>query len=516
MLQRVNIKTKTIIIALAGPTIIAIIMSVLQISSINLEAKDSLLSKSKSIVHMAEAARNQMSEKLNSGIIKPFSEIPDDKIVSAVPVITAINMVMSNSESAGYSFRVPKESPRSPQNRPTPLESGVLTQMKTTGVDEVTIYEDNQIRYFKAIKLTEECLYCHGGPAGSKDVTGGIKEGWYVGEIHGAFEIITSLQPARERTSAAIINVSLWTLATVGLISLAAIFLIRSTVARPLEEVTEQTNSMANGDFTNRLKVDRHDEVGKVKDSLNTMMESVTHVIESVIQATSSVSTGSSELSDAAQSLADGAASQASSIQEVASTMEEMTSSIKQNAENSNKTEAIARQAAVDAQESGKALSQALEALTKIADKILVIDDIARQTNLLALNAAIEAARAGEHGKGFAVVASEVRKLAERSGKAAVEIITISNSSSTVANLAEQKLAALVPEIQKTAEYVQEIAAASREQGEGASQVNTALQELDNVIQQNASAAEQIAATTKELSDQADELAEETAFFKIK
>ncbi len=516
MSKNLKIRTKTIIIALAGPAIIALIMGYQEVKSINEEAQKSIIHKSQAIVQMAEAARNQMSKKLADGIIKPFEEIPNDKIMDAVPVISAISLVMKNAAASGYTFRVPKVSPRNPANKPTLLESDVLRQMKSSGKDEVTIIEDDQIRYFKAIRLTKECLYCHGDPIGSKDVTGGVKEGWKVGEIHGAFEIISSLKPAQERTTAALMNVTLWTGGIIILISIAAIQLVRFTVAKPLEDVTIQTNAMADGDFTHRLDEDRNDEVGIVKRTLNTMVNSVTDVIRTVSHATESVNTGSRELSEAAESLANGAASQASSIQEVAATMEEMTASINKNAENSNKTAEIARQAAVEAMQSGKALSQALEALTEIANKILVIDEIARQTNLLALNAAIEAARAGNHGKGFAVVASEVRKLAERSGEAAVEIMSISDASSSVANHAEKKLAALVPEIQKTAEFVEEIAAASREQGEGATQINTALQELDNVIQQNAAMAEQIAATTKELSDQSSQLTETTSFFKIK
>ena len=192
-----------------------------------------------------------------------------------------------------------------------------------------------------------------------------------------------------------------------------------------------------------------------------------------------------------------------------------MAANIKQNADNALQTEKIALKSAEDAKEGGQAVSQTVGAMKEIAGKINIIEEIARQTDLLALNAAIEAARAGEHGKGFAVVASEVRKLAERSQSAAGEISRLSGSSVEVAERAGEMLNQIVPDIQKTAELVQEISAASNEQNTGAEQVNKAIQQLDQVIQQNASVSEEMAAGSEELASQADQLQSLVAFFKV-
>jgi len=273
--------------------------------------------------------------------------------------------------------------------------------------------------------------------------------------------------------------------------------------------------AMAEGDFTRTLDIDQKDEIGLLASSLNEMVGKLRDVVAEVQSASENVASGSEELSASAQSMSQGATEQAASVEEISSSMEQMSSNIKQNAENAQQTQSIAVKAAQDAKEGGEAVISAMEAMKNIAEKISIIEEIARQTNLLALNAAIEAARAGEHGKGFAVVAAEVRKLAERSGSAAAEISELSSSSVQVAERAGSMLTKMVPDIQRTADLVQEIAAASQEQNSGADQINKAIQQLDQVVQQNASASEEMASTSEELSSQAEQLQSTMAFFRV-
>ncbi len=287
------------------------------------------------------------------------------------------------------------------------------------------------------------------------------------------------------------------------------------SITGPVLQGVSFAKRMAEGDFTGRLEIDQKDEIGVLARALNDMVARLRVVVADVRSATDNVASGSEELSASSESLSQGATEQAAAIEEVSSSIEEMASNIRQNADNAQQTERIALQAAKDAQEGGVAVGKAVVAMKNIAEKISIIEEIARQTNLLALNAAIEAARAGEHGKGFAVVAAEVRKLAERSGNAAGEISELSSSTVSVSEKAGEMLMKLVPDIERTAELVQEIAAATGEQNSGAEQINKAIQQLDQVIQQNASASEEMASTSEELSSQAQQLQQTMSFFRV-
>jgi len=296
-------------------------------------------------------------------------------------------------------------------------------------------------------------------------------------------------------------------------------WLITKMVKAPLggepRDMAEITKRISDGDLDIVFQTHKGHEPSGLYGDLKAMVDNLRAIVSDVKNASDNVAAGSEELSSAAQDMSQGATEQAASAEEASSSMEEMSSNINQNADNALQTEKIALKASADAREGEAAVTQTVKAMKDIAGKISIIEEIARQTNLLALNAAIEAARAGEHGKGFAVVASEVRKLAERSQEAAGEISELSSTSVDIAEKAGQLLGQIMPDIQKTAELVQEITAASSEMRTGSDQINTAIQQLDQVIQKNAGVSEEMAATSEELSGQALALQQAIAFFKM-
>jgi methyl-accepting chemotaxis protein len=319
------------------------------------------------------------------------------------------------------------------------------------------------------------------------------------------------IEAAAESARNAMVVIVLLGVAIGVVVSLA----ITRSITGPIGVALNAAERIAAGDLSVLVEAKSKDEIGKLLVAIRAMTDKLSQTIGEVRAGADALAGASAQVSATAQTLSSGTGEQAASVEETTSSLEEMSASITQNAENSRQTESMAKEGAKNAEESGKSVTETVEAMKAIAERIGIIEEIAYQTNLLALNAAIEAARAGEHGKGFAVVATEVRKLAERAQKAAKEIGELAGSSVKVAEKSGKLIIDLVPVIRKTADLVQEVAAASAEQSAGVSQVSKAMGQVDQVTQRNASAAEELSSTAEEMSSQAESLQQLMAFFAL-
>ena len=299
------------------------------------------------------------------------------------------------------------------------------------------------------------------------------------------------------------------------LASSALVYFIIRTITRPLGRAVAVANQVAEGNLVAKIDVNSKDETGQLLVAIRDMANRLSQTIASVRSGADAVASAAAQVSGTSQSLSQGTSEQAASMEETTASLEQINASITQNAENSHQMEDMAVKGVREAEQTGSAVKETIGAMKSIAEKISIIEEIAYQTNLLALNAAIEAARAGEHGRGFAVVASEVRKLAERSQAAAKDIGSLAGQSVMVAESAGRLLDELVPSIKKTADLVQEVAAASNEQASGVAQINQAMLRVDQVTQRNATAAEELASMSEEMRSQAETLQESMATFKV-
>ena len=292
---------------------------------------------------------------------------------------------------------------------------------------------------------------------------------------------------------------------------------ITATTVGPLHKIVNSLNLLSDGQLNCKLNdqyLQRKDEIGEVSRSLENLIDKLSDIVNEVQQGVDIVSTASVELETNSEEISKGANVQAASTEEISSSMEQMLANIAQNTENAGNAQKIAEQISEKIKIVHDTSKISVDSIKQIATKISIIDDIAFQTNLLALNAAVEAARAGDHGKGFAVVAAEVRRLAEKSRLAGIEINSISKASVEQTIHAGDLLNNMMPEIENTVKIVHEIAAASVEQSTGANQINDTLQQLNQVTQQNASASEGLAIRAEDLSNQADNLNKLISFFK--
>ncbi len=299
------------------------------------------------------------------------------------------------------------------------------------------------------------------------------------------------------------------------ILGIVLLYIITQSITAPIHRGIQVAHLIAEGDLTQKLDIDRKDEIGILAEALNKVSMNLRSIIGHLVENSSLIEESSLRLLESANEISDGAKQQAAASEEISSSMEEMYANIQQNTENAQQTKMIAELSAKEVKKSQESFHMATKSLSDITSKVSIINDIAFQTNILALNAAIEAARAGEHGKGFAVVAGEVKKLADKSRIATTEINDVSQSTIIMSKTAGRELEALVPEIEKTAALIFEITEANLEQSSGVEHINMAMQQLNTVIQNNALRSDEMAISSKDLSRQSEEMSSLIAAFKV-
>ena len=485
---------KVLLVAATPVVFLGVALTALYYSSALTTSETQVVEKSRAIVLAAESAREEMADKWHQGIftvpmLREWGQAGQrDKVLATVPVVTAWRAAMKKADEGGYQLRVPKFQPRNPKNQPDETEARVLKMFEAKAIPEY--YEldrsKNAVRYFRPIRLTEECMLCHGEPSTSQelwgndkglDPTGAKMEGWKVGEVHGAFEVVQSMAAADASRMSMIWNfVGLLTLClALGLVGMA--WFMRRQVIAPLEMEFYGLSAGA------------------------------AHVVAAA-----------HHVANSSQFLAQGATEQAASLEETSASMEEMASMTRRNADHSRRAADLMNAVDDSVKQSNVALSTMVQSMKDISDSsaevskiIKTIDEIAFQTNILALNAAVEAARAGEAGMGFAVVADEVRSLAQRSAGAAkttADLIETSVAKSNGGQVQVESVSRAISEItQRVSEarnLISQVSEASHQQSQGIDQVASAIQQMEKVTQQTAATSEETAAASEETNAQAE------------
>lgn len=465
-----------------------------------------------------------------------FDIIRRSVVYKTVPVVAAWTVARAHAKLDNNEFRTPRENPRNPENTPNEFERSMLRDLAASGQDElVRINEEtNRMHVMRPVKLTQDCMICHGTTAdypqgNGSDPLGFDMEGKRAGDMHGAFEMVCDLAPAQARTAHMMQRAIYTQIAALILVIACLAYFVRRLVTRPLAKAEHVLHYVAAGDLTQRIGLTSEDEVGRMSRSLDTALDAIHDTLIKVRVAALSTSTASQELASSSEKLSEGAQSQASALAETVASLEEITATARQNAMSSENVRKLAEDSVHTADQGGGVVRDAMKAMTavsetskRISDIVTTIDDLAFQTNLLALNAAVEAARAGEQGRGFAVVASEVRSLAQRSATSAKEIKGL--ISETVARIdtgtalvtkSGESLDQIVDSVKKVTTLMGDIANASQEQSNGVSEINTATTQMDSVVQASTSRTEHLAMTARSMLSRSQELEQLVHRFKL-
>lgn len=533
----------------------------------------------RNLILMAESVRQEMGRKWEMGLFSPAilrkltadsEEERQEKILAAVPVVTAWEAAKAKAKEGGFEFRTPREGARNPDNDPDAVETQALAWFRANpDADEYYVVDDsiNAVRYFRPVRLGKMCLYCHGDPARAqalwgrgdgKDITGFKMDGKRVGDLHGAFEIIRPLAAADAATSERLLVSSELVLAILAAIVGFMWWLTLRLVSRPIDDAVQRMErAERDGDLTVTLDDDRADELGRLAGGFNRFVGRIRALVNDVSGSAQQLASAAEEMSVVTEQTTRGMLVQQSETDQVATAINEMSATVEEVARSAAAASEAARQSDVASAKGKQVVQETISAIDALAGEVEraaevihrvenhseeigavvdVITGIAEQTNLLALNAAIEAARAGEQGRGFAVVADEVRSLANKTQEStetirqmierlqtgasdAVEVMaqgrTRAQASVGKAADAGAALDDITAAVTRITDMNAQIASAAEEQSSVAEEINRNVVNISQVSEQTAAGARQSAAASEELAQLAVRLRQQLEGFKV-